>query len=442
MRIVSSAVAMQSDRSYYAFEETNSVSVSSREGSSAAILTFSTEARELYEKSSQNRFNGDSVSYPNDKKEHLTRDGDNVRQRVGAETGANAGVGGLSVMVPQRTSTPAVSSAPSKDEMMLQMLKTLIMAMRRIQMLNAKKGKPVDTTQIDALQKQYERLCKNAGKNSGASVGISLNQGVSMVAGVTTSASGVGNVSMAGGLARAGATQVTDVSNGASNSMVWHRSTVESVFVHEEEHTAYSAQGMAVTADGRQLGFNISVEMSREFEAKYQSYTEEEYVVTDPLVINLGADVTDVADQKFMFDIDSDGDKDEISFVTGGSGFLALDKNGDGIINDGSELFGTKSGDGFRDLAAYDTDKNGWIDEGDAVFHDLKVWTKDEDGEDKLISLKDADVGAIYLQSNNTEFSLNDAKTNEANAIIRKTGVFLKESTGEVGTVQHVDLVL
>ncbi len=419
MRIVSSAVAMQSDRSYYAFEETHSVSVSAREGSSAAILTFSTESRELYEKSSQNRFNGDSVIYPNDKKEHLTRDGDNATKRVGAETGANTGVGGLSVMVPQRTSTPAVSSAPSKDEMMLQMLKTLIMAMRRIQMLNAKKGKTVDTTQIDALQKQYERLCKNAGKNSGA-----------------------GNVSMAGGLVSAGATQVTDVSNGASNSMVWHRSTVESVFVHEEEHTAYSAQGMALTADGRQLGFNITVEMSREFEAKYQSYTEEEYVVTDPLVINLEADVTDVSDQKFMFDIDSDGTKDEISFVAGGSGFLALDKNGDGIINDGSELFGTKSGDGFRDLAAYDTDKNGWIDEGDEVFHDLAVWTKDEDGEDKLISLKDADVGAIYLQSNNTEFSLNDANTNEANAIIRKTGVFLKESTGEVGTVQHIDLVL
>ena len=41
-----------------------------------------------------------------------------------------------------------------------------------------------------------------------------------------------------------------------------------------------------------------------------------------------------------------------------GSGYLALDKNGDGTINDGSELFGTRNGDGFADLAQYDEDGN------------------------------------------------------------------------------------
>lgn len=440
MRIVTSAVAMQSDRSYYAFEEKSSVSVSAAEGSSAAILTFSKESRELMEKSSQNRFNNNSILYPTDKKENLIREDGKDTQRVGAESGANTMSGMFAMGGTKATSNAgaATSSAPSKDEMMLQMLKTLLMAMRRIQMLNAKKGKRVNTAQLDMLERQYERLCKQTGKSSGAvqSTGISLNTAVSKVAGVSQSVSGSGVINMNS----APATQVSGGTNRSANSTVWHKSTVESVFFHEQEHTAYSAQGMALTADGRQIGFNVTVEMSRAFEAKYQNYTEEEYIVTDPLVINLDSDVADVTDQKFMFDIDADGVRDEISFTTKGSGFLALDKNSDGVINDGSELFGTKSGDGFRDLAAYDADKNGWIDEGDEVFADLKIWTKDDNGEDKLLSLKEAGVGAIYLASNNTEFSLTDDQNN-TNAIIRKTGIFLKE-TGQVGTVQHVDLVL
>ena len=103
-------------------------------------------------------------------------------------------------------------------------------------------------------------------------------------------------------------------------------------------------------------------------------------------------------------------------------------------------MFGTKSGDGFADLAKYDEDGNGWIDENDRIFKRLKVWTKDKEGQDKLIDLKSADVGAIYLGSANTQFHLNDA-TNNTNAVIQKTGVFLRES-GSAGTVQHVDLAV
>jgi hypothetical protein len=117
------------------------------------------------------------------------------------------------------------------------------------------------------------------------------------------------------------------------------------------------------------------------------------------------------------------------------------DKNGDGKINDGSELFGTKSGDGFKDLAAFDEDGNGWIDEADSVFKKLKVWSKDEKGNDILIDLKKVDVGAIYLGNANTEFSMKSGLENRTDAINRKTGVYLKESGG-VGTVQHVDLAV
>ena len=158
------------------------------------------------------------------------------------------------------------------------------------------------------------------------------------------------------------------------------------------------------------------------------------------VVINLGANRATVSDQKFTFDLDADGDMEDISFAGEGSGFVALDKNGDGKINDGNELFGTKSGDGFKDLAVFDQDGNGWIDEADDVFKHLKIWSKDENGNDKLISLKEAGVGAMYLGSSDTQFHLKD-ESNKTNAIIQKTGIYLKES-GEVGTLQHVDLVV
>lgn len=210
----------------------------------------------------------------------------------------------------------------------------------------------------------------------------------------------------------------------------------------EEECTTFSTQGTVKTADGRELSFNLELGMSRSF----QEYYEENYVTSvksfhDPLVINLDSNIARVSDQKFFFDLDCDGTKEEISSLQAGSGFLALDLNGDGEINDGSELFGTKSGDGFRDLARYDADGNGWIDEADPIWEKLLIWTKDENGKDQLYHLSDLGVGAIGLSRVGTQFSLNSEKTNETNAMIRKTGIFLYEN-GTASTIQHVDMAV
>ena len=226
----------------------------------------------------------------------------------------------------------------------------------------------------------------------------------------------------------------------SGGSTAWVRHVEKSSFVMEQETTTFSATGVAHTADGREIEFGVDLEMSRGFVGTFYSVEDTEAILTDPLVINLENGYAQVGDQKFRFDLDNDGKEEEISKLNSGSGFLAYDKNGDGKINDGSELFGTKSGDGFVDLAKYDKDGNGWIDENDDIFQKLRVWTKDENGADKLLSLKDADVGAIYLGSANTQFHLNDT-ANTTNAVIQKTGVFLKESGG-VGTVQHVDLAV
>lgn len=212
-------------------------------------------------------------------------------------------------------------------------------------------------------------------------------------------------------------------------------------YCEESETTCFSTTGTAVTADGRSLNFNISVEMSRSFvEMAEEKIDFGQPRLCDPLVINLNTNVASVSDQKFFFDLDADGEKEEISMLSKDSGYLALDANADGIINDGSELFGTQSGNGFKDLLAYDEDGNGWIDEADSIFQKLKIWSMDENGNSTLIGLMEAGIGAIYLGYENTEFSLKN-EAHETNAVIQKTGLFLYES-GDSGTVQQLDLAV
>jgi hypothetical protein len=206
----------------------------------------------------------------------------------------------------------------------------------------------------------------------------------------------------------------------------------------EEEAVTFEGTGTALTEDGRSIDFGVSFSMSYRLTQMAGISIARPVNFLDPLVINVGSDVTSISDQSFFFDIDCDGKDDEISNLASGSGFLALDQNGDGRINDGSELFGTKSGNGFKDLSAYDLDGNGWIDENDEVYYKLRVWMRNEDGTDTLLSLKEADVGAIYLGSAATNFSLKDSSFNTS-AMLRASGLFLRESGG-VGTVQQVDL--
>lgn len=216
-------------------------------------------------------------------------------------------------------------------------------------------------------------------------------------------------------------------------------SLVEETTYMENQSASFSTVGTVRTADGREINFNVNVGMSRSFQQTFrQELNLASFQMCDPLVINLDTDVAELSDQTFYFDIDADGEEDEVSGLNAGSGYLTLDKNGDGIVNDGSELFGTASGDGFADLAKYDEDGNGWIDEADTIWDKLQIWCKDENGQDKLYRLSDKGVGAICLQNAATDFTLM-GQTGQTKGAIRSTGVFLYEN-GNVGTVQHLDV--
>lgn len=209
----------------------------------------------------------------------------------------------------------------------------------------------------------------------------------------------------------------------------------------ESESNQLSFSGSITLEDGSETHFNYAVGFSQKHESLSVEVMQRQEL-KDPLVISFTSKPIELSNKRFEFDIDDDHKKDSIPLLEAGYGFLALDKNQDGTINSGSELFGALSGNGFADLANYDDDGNGFIDENDKVFSQLSVWIKNE-GDDKLVSLKEANIGAIGLQNAETPFTVrsNASDDDEKLAIIRKSGFYLSEN-GKPGLIQQLDFIV
>lgn len=106
-----------------------------------------------------------------------------------------------------------------------------------------------------------------------------------------------------------------------------------------------------------------------------------------PIVLNLGNGnyALSGVDDPVRFDIDANGSLDEIAWTAAGApmAFLAMDRNHNGTIDDGGELFGnstlladgTRAASGFDALAELDTNGDGKIDVQDAQWSSLLLWT-------------------------------------------------------------------
>lgn len=417
MKIQSSSIVMGSahEENSYTYKESMTMEVAKSKNAVGAILTISKEAEGKSVKEAM-------ADYQTQQKEEAKKRQQESDQRALEKMAEHI-----------RTNNKGNNYAvPQDEDMEIKMLKKMLEILRGKKLTDKDMmSSSINDGVLDLRSAQYKNM-ESIAFGAGASASISF--GSLSIGGTKADTSGKGEVSSSAASARleAGTTGV---------GTTWQRITASSGFRTETESTTFASTGIVKTADGRSIDFNVEVSMSRAYMEKCNMLEVQDYIKTDPLMINLDTNIGSVSDQKFFFDLDSDGKEEEISFAEKGSGFLALDKNGDGKINDGSELFGTKSGDGFKDLAEYDEDGNGWIDENDSIYSQLKVWTKDENGNDRLIDLKDADVGAIYLRNADTQFSLKDDE-NKLNAEIKKTGIYLKESTGAVGTLNHVDLVV
>ncbi|CAN5909810.1 hypothetical protein BH11PSE8_BH11PSE8_00740 [soil metagenome] len=100
------------------------------------------------------------------------------------------------------------------------------------------------------------------------------------------------------------------------------------------------------------------------------------YTVVSPIALDLdgnGIHSTALIDSQGKFDMGS-GTPVNSGWLSSGDGFLAVDSNGNGKIDDITELFGGNKGDGFAKLASYDSNHDGFVDAKDADFAKLLVW--------------------------------------------------------------------
>jgi len=105
---------------------------------------------------------------------------------------------------------------------------------------------------------------------------------------------------------------------------------------YESESTSFTAQGIVHTADGQEINFSTQLNLSREFYSEENQTIRLGEALKDPLVVNFSGTAAELTQTHFSFDLNSDGTNEQIAFISPGSGFLALDRNGDNIINNGT----------------------------------------------------------------------------------------------------------
>jgi len=151
----------------------------------------------------------------------------------------------------------------------------------------------------------------------------------------------------------------------------------------------------------------------------------------DPLALDLNGDgiKTVSANSGITFDFDGDGLKTGTGWLNAEDGFLVLDRNNNGTIDNGGELFGvdtvksdsTLAKNGFDALRDLDTDGNGVFDAYDALFEQVRVWQdKNQDGisqADELKTLTELGISAIHLESNSTNRADNGNRINATGTI-------------------------
>ncbi len=154
--------------------------------------------------------------------------------------------------------------------------------------------------------------------------------------------------------------------------------------------------------DGKRDSASVTVTVNIRQEERPESDNN-----SDPLIFDLDGDGIELLNRDetdVHFDLDLDGEAEELGgWVGADDGFLVLDKNLDGLINDKNELFGDSDGHahGFDNLSSYDSDGNGLIDMGDDVYANLQIWQDANgdgvSGEGELKSLADLGIASINL---------------------------------------------
>jgi Ca2+-binding RTX toxin-like protein len=158
-----------------------------------------------------------------------------------------------------------------------------------------------------------------------------------------------------------------------------------------------------------------------------------------PIVFDLNGDGETTSNVRVTFDIDGNGAKDNTGWISGGDAFLALDRNKDGMIDQGVEIsfLGDKPGarTDLEGLSAFDSNNDDVFDAQDARFSEFLVWQDaDEDGVSdagELKSLAEAGIASIKLSSTAA------TPSDEGGVVVLGTSTFTRTdgTTGVVGDV-------
>jgi Ca2+-binding RTX toxin-like protein len=143
----------------------------------------------------------------------------------------------------------------------------------------------------------------------------------------------------------------------------------------------------------------------------------------DPLILDFdggGVSLTALAGSNVYFDLNANNYAERTGWVSAGDGLLALDANANGMIDNGSELFGNAAQNGFEALRAYDDNKDNQITSADAIWSKLLVWRDvNSDGVSsagELTAIAQSTVGAISLNARAPGITY--ARTRNDNAVL------------------------
>ncbi|MCA9226811.1 MAG: hypothetical protein KDA47_14415, partial [Planctomycetales bacterium] len=154
--------------------------------------------------------------------------------------------------------------------------------------------------------------------------------------------------------------------------------------------------------------------------------------VSSPLVIDLdgdGIELITLSQSRAFFDLEGDGMAQHTGWVAPDDALLAIDRNNNGTIDDGTELFGNTNGfeEGFRALSEYDSNLDGVIDADDQAFGQFLLW-QDLDGDGRvsdgeLSTAASRGLTSIPLNFTATNYTLNEALiSGEANVTWASSG--------------------
>lgn len=207
----------------------------------------------------------------------------------------------------------------------------------------------------------------------------------------------------------------------------------------ETESTTFLAEGTVLTGDGTSISFKLDLQMQSTIRQESQINRRSGVAMRDPLIVNFAGSAPQLLDQHFRFDLDGDGQQEELPRLGSGSGFLAFDKNSNGRVDSGLELFGPATDNGFAELAKLDTDGNGWIDSADPAFKQLGIWRPTVgEAEPVFQTLADAGIGALGLSRLATPMTMHG--TGQASlGQVRESSVALSEN-GQALALQEIDL--